>query len=210
MAKYVIFDDGKNGFDADPLDAEIELVRRRIGDGRRFDTIKIIGDGEETLFSLPNTNVFSVYVRDGEDLVPDSMFDVNSEAGKVVFYEPVALNTKYTITFGFAAFTDDQLQTMINMYGIEGAVIECLNGLLSDSARFYDYSQGQTSDKRSQIFDHLKDMLATAKAELAASTTSDLAIGNRNTGRRGKRYALDLTRDDTFSTPVDGYSSNNV
>ena len=191
-------------------ETQVEQVRRRIGDGKKSDTVQFTGNGAETLFSLPNQNVFSVQVYINSTLIAPEAYTVNGEAGKVIFIEAPEENSTIRIDFAYAGYTDEQIGKMVDDFGVEGAVIETLNGLLADSARFYDYSQGQTTDKRSQIFDHLKDLLATAKAELAASTTPDLAIGNRGTVGNGKRYALDLTRDDTFAKPVDGYSSNNV
>lgn len=59
------------------------------------------------------------------------------------------------------AFTDDELEDIWDeAAGVEReAVILCLEILLSDAAKFNDYTAGQTSEKRGEIFDHLKVML---------------------------------------------------
>lgn len=189
---------------------EIQQVRRRIGDSRKSDTVQFVGNGADTLYTLPNQNIFDVEVHINSTLVAKEAYTVNQEAGKVVFLDAPDEADVISITFAYAGYTDDQMSEMIDTYGVEGSVIETLNGLLADSARFYDYSQGQTTDKRSQIFDHLKDLLATAKSELVASTTPDMSIGNRYQSYSRKGYALDLSRDDGSGVPVNGYSSNNV
>lgn len=189
---------------------QIEQVRRGIGDSKKAEADRFVSDGFERLYSLAYKNVFDVKVYINSTLLDSAAYTVLGEVGKISFVEAQAVNDDILISYSYAGYTDEKIGELVDAFSVEGAIIEALKELLADSARFYDYSQGQTTDRRSQIFDHLKDLLALAKEDLRASTVSDVAIGNRHTGLAGGRGVLDLSRDDTFSEPVDGYSSNNV
>lgn len=85
------------------------------------------------------------------------------------------------------AFTDAEIQRQ--WYRVRGADDEVTQheatlalmarALLSNSAKLRDYSTGNTSEKMSQIFDHLKDIYAFYKKSLdrALGSNQDVAIG---------------------------------
>lgn len=58
-------------------------------------------------------------------------------------------------------FSDADLDTSWDDGGESrtGAVVECLQELLVNAAKFNDYTLGQTSEKKQQIFDNLRMML---------------------------------------------------
>lgn len=194
------------------LEENIDKVRRRIGDSKKSSSAKFKGDGSETVFSLGYNNVFDVKVYINSNLIAEAAYTVSHDVGNILTQEAPPAESDIYVTFSYAAYNDAQIQKMVETYGVEGAVIESLNELLADSARFYDYSQGQTTDKRSQIFEHLKDLLAMAKDDLAKSTQSDFAVGSRHhTHSSGCNHAEDLTRIDKFVlSNSDRLSSNNV
>ena len=179
--------------------SEIEQVRRRIGDSVKGNTEMQLGDGSTVLFGLAFKNVANVVIRKNAVVVPDTDYTVNSKSGQVVFNTAPAQNASLQFDYTYSAYTDQEISEMIDVYGVSGSVVECLNELLVDSARFYDYSQGQTTDKRSQIFEHLKTLLAKAEAD-AGISGGEVVFGKRHPeGLRGRPFGEDLSRSDKWS-----------
>lgn len=177
--------------------SEIEQVRRRIGDSVKSNTEMLAGDGTTVLFDLKFKNVWDAVVKIAG--VPTTDFTVNGKSGQIIFTTAPANKASIEVTYSYAGYTDDDINDMIGTYGVSGSVVECLNELLVDSARFYDYSQGQTTDKRSQIFDHLKTLLAKAEAE-AGLSGGEVVFGKRHPeGRCGRPMGIDLSRSDNWS-----------
>lgn len=85
------------------------------------------------------------------------------------------------------AFTDPEIQRF--WYRVRGADNEVIQheatlalmarALIGNSAKLRDYSTGNTSEKSSQIFDHLKDIYAMYKKSLerVQGTNKDVAMG---------------------------------
>lgn len=59
------------------------------------------------------------------------------------------------------------------------AVVLSIQMLLSDAARFNDYTAGQTSEKKQQVYDNLKDLL-TYWEDKAGVTSSIRIVGLRS------------------------------
>lgn len=177
--------------------SEIEQVRRRIGDSVKGNTEMLLGDGSTTLFDLKFKNVSNVVVRVSSIEVDN--YTVNGKSGQIVFTEAPADQASIQIDYTYSAYTDEEIADMVGQYGVSGTVVECLNELVVDSARFYDYSQGQTTDKRSQIFEHLQKLLASAKAD-AGLSGGEVVFGKRHPeGRAGRSFGEDLSRSDKWS-----------
>ena len=177
--------------------SEIEQVRRRIGDSVKSNTEIQVGDGSTVLFDLKFKNVWNAIVKVGGTAT--TAFTLNGKSGQIIFQTAPALEASIEITYDYAGYTDDDLSEMIGTYGVSGSVVECLNELLVDSARFFDYSQGQTTDKRSQIFDHLKTLLAKAEND-AGLSGGEVVFGKRHPeGRCGRPIGIDLSRSDKWS-----------
>lgn len=175
---------------------EISRVRRRIGDGVKSGLDRFASNGQQVEIQLEFKNVFDVAI-DGLD---PSDYTVNGAAGKVVLHEALAADTVKLISYKYAGYTDEQIVELIGNYGVEGAVVEALQELLVDSARLYDYQQGQTVDKRSQVFDHLKDLLKSAKDDFVATKSNGVRLGRRNPDERKPSVGrVDLSRDDKWS-----------
>ncbi len=93
-----------------------------------------------------------------------------------------------------AGFTDPQLDAIWVEAGgsMNKALFICFEELMIDAARFNDYTQNETQEKRSQIFDHLANKLvpyfkAKVEAEEAAADPTSTAIrivGTRVVPRR--------------------------
>ena len=178
---------------------EIEQVRRRIGDSVKGNTEMQVGDGSTVLFGLAFKNVANVVIRIATIEVQETAYTVNKKSGQIVFNEAPAENESIQFDYTYSAYTDEEISNMISVYGVQGSVVECLNELLVDSARFYDYSQGQTTDKRSQIFEHLKTLLAKAEAD-AGISGGEVVFGKRHPeGLKARPFGEDLSRSDKWS-----------
>lgn len=182
--------------------SEIEQVRRRIGDSVKSNTEVHQGDGSIILFKTDYQNIWNATVKVEGEEVPEGDFTVNGKSGQVIFKKAPDEGATVDITYSYAGYSDDDISGMIANYGVNGSVVECLNELLVDSARFYDYSQGQTTDKRSQIFDHLKTLLA--KAESDAGIGGEVVFGKRHT----EDVCSTSPREDLSRS--DKWSDNNV
>lgn len=179
---------------------EISRVRRRIGDSVKRTIQRFSGDGSETTFQLDFKNVFDVKVTINTVEIAPSEYVVSQESGLVLFTTAPAANDVIDVEASYAGYTDAMIVDLVQNYGVEGAIVEALQELLVDSARLYDYTQGQTTDKRSQVFDHLKDLLASAKADFVATSTNGVKLGRRQPMRAIRTSApIDLSRDDTWS-----------
>lgn len=66
-----------------------------------------------------------------------------------------------------AVFTDAELNRLYARAesSYEMAVASGFRQLMADAAKFNDYTAGQSSEKKSQVYDHLKDMYKTWAAE---------------------------------------------
>lgn len=95
-----------------------------------------------------------------------------------------------------AVFSDAELQrlyTRATTY--EGTVVYALRQLLVNAARFNDYTVGQTSEKKSQVFAQLKAMLAGWE-NIAGMGGGQLQTGTLDLG-------IDDDSTDTLSSRTD-------
>lgn len=80
------------------------------------------------------------------------------------------------------AFTDAELQRLYKRAGTYNkAVLMAFNQLISSTAKFTDYTQNDTQEKKSQVFDHLMD---TRKIWAA------LVEGESSTGGKKRQVAV--------------------
>lgn len=174
-------------------ETEIKAVRRKIGDSVKSERENVTGTGRNRIVKLQNNNVFAVFVT--IDDVETTGFTVHDTAGRIVFAVPPAEGSSVIIDYLYAAYTDAELQSLIDDYGVNGAAIACLEELLVDTARFYDFTQGETTEKRSQVFENLNKVLTQLKASVdtnpdGSNVSSGVVIGKRSVGgRRAVREA---------------------
>lgn len=179
---------------------DIAKVRRRIGDSAKSFVDRFEGDGSTTEYGLTYHNNFAVEVKVNGVVLAAENYTVVPSSGQILFNAAPAADAVVDVAYSYAGYTDAQLSALVDEYGADGAAIECLEELLADSARLYDYQQGQTVDKRSQVFDHLKELLASAKTAAGEDSSYGLVIGNRHPDEQVCRLPRrDLSRDDNFS-----------
>lgn len=179
---------------------QLKKLRRRIGDSSKKFVDRFEGDGSTTEYGLSYHNNFDVIVSINGAKRPEGDYKVVASSGQILFLAAPEADSVVDVEYSYAGYTDDQLKALIDSYGENGAAVECLEELLADSARLYDYQQGQTSDKRSQVFDHLKDLLASARETANGTKSYGLVFGTRHPDIRPIHAERpDLTRTDSWS-----------
>lgn len=164
--------------------SEIATLRRRVGDRTKAQRDIATGNGLDRTFHLQYDNVFSVLIQIGAAEVPSTDYSVDGPGGRVTFNIAPEEDAKVSFDYNYAAYTDEELTEIIDEYGLDGGTVAVLEELTADSARLYDYSQGETTNKRSQIFDHLTKLLTTYQAKaVAAKKGSGIRFGKRAAGR---------------------------
>lgn len=73
-----------------------------------------------------------------------------------------------------AVFTDAELERLFTRAGevYETAVLYAWRQLLAASTKYIDYRVAQTEEKRSQVYQHIKDMVAYWQGESDAATNT--------------------------------------
>ena len=182
--------------------AEISKVRRRIGDRVKNAVDVATGNGTDRVFNLRFNNVFDEVIKIN-NVEQTTGYTVNGSAGSVTF-DTAPGDVEVEMSYNYAAYTDTEIGGLIDSEGVGGAVMECLKELLADTARFYDYTEGQTTARKSQVFDHLKELLKTYNAENDTFVATDgsslggLTIGTRThrLDRKPSATTIDLTKED--------------
>ena len=97
-------------------------------------------------------------------------------------------------------FSDAELQRFYTRAGdtYAGAVVYALRQLLMNAAKFSDYTVGQTSEKKSQVFSQLRTMLAGWE-NIAGMGGGQLQTGTLDLG-------IDDDTDGTLTSRVDAWS----
>lgn len=178
--------------------ADIDQVRRSIGDTVKENVEQLTGDGLTLLFTLQYKNVQDVMVTvDGVIVTPDLIY---AGSGQIQLATAPVEGAKIIVTYEYSAFLDTVLASLIDGYSVDGAIVEALKDLLASASRRADYTQGQTNVKASQIFDNLKDLLAMYSPGGQFSTSSGLTVGRRVPQTRKRDVKpTDLSRSDSWS-----------
>lgn len=179
------------------------LTRKRIGDDRKSEVEVFEVNDTVTYITLSYTNatVYSL-VDASRGVVPleeDTDYTVNTESGVVsLLYAPD--ETKLTIEYYYYAFTDEELNMLIDAYGTNGACAEAIRWIIADASRLHDYSRGATSESLSQIIKNLQEMLKDYGALVESDTSNMKVLKRTNDYYRGtKTYQTDLSRDDSLN-----------
>lgn len=161
---------------------EIRKFRRRIGDKIKSDSDITEADGTTATFHLRFNNVFDVTVfQNGSST---TAFTVDGDSGTVTFDTTPAEGDKLQFDYKYAAYTDTEIETLVDENGFQDGVIEALTELMADSARLYDYSEGATDAKLSQVFDHLQKLLESYKSGTGFAASDGTDIGSVKVGKR--------------------------
>lgn len=181
---------------------ELELLRKMISDPLRRSYDSQEGDGSTVIYKLTHGNIsddsYTVYVNSVEvDETTD--YEIDQDEGVVTFVTPPPDGQDVEIKYQYAAFSDTELTNFLALDGsVQKSALRCLDILLWDSARRFDYISGQTEFKPSQVFDHLKDLRGIIEGKVNNEDYGGAAIVKRT-----NRYydntvtpSTDLSRDD--------------
>lgn len=163
---------------------DIATVRRKIGDRTKAQRDIATANGRDRVINLQYQNVFDVVVQVNEAEVTTG-FTLQSEAGRIVFDTAPTEGVPIVVDYLYAAFTNQEITDLLESEGgVKGAVIACLEELTVDTARFYDFTQGETTEKRSQVFDNLMDLLESYRKQKAADDEAERRGSGMKMGRR--------------------------
>ena len=185
----------------------LTLVRRRLGDSKKDETESFtLGEtGLSVQLQYEAPTIINVYDqhRAGSPLVLDTDYALNGNTLTLLYtpQEGAILTVVYTHT----AFSDDELNSLINDYGVNGAILEGVRWLMADSAKLYSYSRGATRESLNQVFRQLKELLHEYERlgnqldpNNKGETSTGVTISERSTQwyRGTTPRSQDLSRDD--------------
>lgn len=171
--------------------SDIATLRRRIGDRPKAQRDIATGNGADRSFHLQFENVYSVIVtiNDVEKAI-NIHYALDGPAGRIIFIDAPIADARVQIDYNYAAYTDQEITELVTETGsVDGATVAMLEELTADSARFYDFTQGETTNKKSQVFDHLVKLLERYQTAIANGGTgltkrrSGIRFGKRSSGR---------------------------
>jgi len=160
----------------------LQLLRKLLADPFKYAFDQQTGDGVTTVFKLSHERMqddtFQVFVDNSP--VQETEFTTDLERGMITFDTAPADKKEVEIKYYFAAFSDEELTEFLALANdrVYGAMITCIDILLADASRQFDYSSGQTEMKSSQVFKNLKDLRAMAEKNLS-KTAGGMKVVNR-------------------------------
>ena len=180
----------------------LELLRKQLSDPFKdgFDRQK--GDGEATLYKLSHGNVkddsYLVYVNNSLQ-TETTHYAIDQERGTITFVTAPGDEIEVEVTYQFSSFSDTELTNFFELDGsVDKALIRCIDILLVDSARYFDYSSGQSELKPSQIFKNLESLRKITKERLSEGQSGGVTVVTRSSPYFDSESAVetDLSRAD--------------
>lgn len=173
---------------------------------------EITGDNETIDYQLTHRPVKegSVEVSVNNDVQElDNDYTIELEEGILHFDATPANEVLIEVKYKYSTFSDEELTEFLALDGtVKKATIRCIEILLADAARMFDYTAGLTDIKASQVFNNLSKLLDRLKAEVA-SGNSTVTIMDRSShhygheagegdfiGAESRQTVGDLSKDD--------------
>lgn len=181
----------------------LELLRLELADPIKQGFDKQFGDGETVVYKLAHSNIIEgslqLSVDDAE--VADEDYEIDLRTGVITFDTAPANDKEIEAKYQFTAFSDEELNNFLALDGnsIPSVMVRCIDILLIDAAKRFDYSSGQTEMKASQVFQNLKDLREVFAGKVSSSQSSGGAIKASRTHKAYQstaRNVMDLSRAD--------------
>ena len=171
-----------------------DRFRRAVGDRIKADENIMVGNGATSEFQLRHSNVWDMTLY-FNGVSQSSGFTLDGGTGTIAFDTAPADAVEVTVTFKYAAYTQDEISSMVLAYGIDESIIVALEELLANTAKLRDYKEADSEVKNSQVFKNIKDLLAYHVGR-AASKSSGVTSARRinDNYQQTKTQAPDLTR----------------
>lgn len=183
----------------------IQQLRKKLADDYRYGNDVNTGDGSTLIFRLLHKNVrTSTIVTKVNDVlqVLDTDYTLDAERGIITFDSAPTLEHSIVVSYEYSAFSDDELNNILdgNNNDIPSSLLECIDILLMDASRRFDYSSGQTNYKPSQVFDNLTKMRLIIKGQVDSDSSGGLDMIDRiDDAYEGTvRASTDLSRYDNL------------
>jgi hypothetical protein len=172
---------------------DLEEIRNTIGDLFKTDVMSIIGITGSTVYALRRSKI----KEDSVVVTGATLASVDYDNATITL--TTAVDDVFQVTYQFSAFSDDELTAFIVKYGtVKNVALKCIEFLLADAARRYDYSTGLENVQPSQIFDHLKEL----RTIILEGNSSAMASGGAVFADRITEYHADK-EDGNYEGDVD-------
>lgn len=138
---------------------DLEVIRLNLADPYQLAFDENAGDGSTVKFRLSHKKVRDDSLVIAVDDLSTTDYTFDDGLGIVTFDNPPESDTTISMEYEYSAFSDEELEEFLDVEGsIDGAVLRCIEILLVDSARRFDYSAGRSELKPSQVFSNLKEL----------------------------------------------------
>lgn len=187
----------------------LEMIRKLLSDDYKLDFNEQVADGYSTIYRLSNERIkadsLTVTVDNGL-LSEDTDYTVDYERGILTFTVAPAVEKNIVSRYEHSTFSDTELANFYDeLQNNNQVVLRCIDILLFDSSRRFDYSSGQAEMKPDQVFRHLKELRAIlvnkikdeGQQESAAKYGGTVAVvGKYNKDYVTEEKTTDLSRFD--------------
>lgn len=179
---------------------DLQLLRLDVADPYKYGFDEQTGDGATTQFRLSHSKIkassYKVFV-DNTLMTETSQYAIDADAGLLTMVTAPA-DTKIVRTeYQFTAFSDAELTEFLSIDGgVTQAAIHCLDILLFDSARRFDYVAGDSELKPSQVFAHLKDLRKILQEKLSQASGGAVMGVRLHEDRDRRVQTVDISRRD--------------
>ncbi len=171
--------------------SEIKQIRRNIGDTPKLYTEHITVTSSTTyIYKLQHKNL-SNYIQveiNGNLLNPTTDYTVDKPNGVLTISNSVvlAVNDLLTVLYDYTSLQDTEIEEAFNLSGgtIDSASLMCIDWILADAVKLYDYTIESEDMKLSQVVKHLQDLREIYRKKVEEEkqkATSQIKICTYNT-----------------------------
>lgn len=180
--------------------SNLELLRKEIADSFKYAFDTQVGDGETSTFKLSHGNVkdYVVYIN-GDEKTEETDYTIDKERGILTFTDIPIDGAEIEVKYYYSAFSDEELTEFLTLENnnVIRAALRCIDILLVDSSRCFDYASGQTEMKPSQVFNQLKEVRKIFRQKIGESNSQMRIINRSSPFYKHRRYVeTDLSRKD--------------
>lgn len=153
----------------------LEKVRNVIDDHVSIGLGSEMSVGGVQLFQLNSRNVWNLTVKDKDgNVVAAEGYTLFPQSGQIKGTFPEG---ELTFEYEHAAFTDDEITDYLTeLGGVTATAVACVRILLASASKRFDYKAGIKDIKASQVFDNLKELLASLQDQLTDEDNSSVGL----------------------------------
>lgn len=176
---------------------DLEKIRKKLADPYKNGNDSMTVDEETTLYQLSHHPIREgsvVVTVENVEKALETDYSINYDTGLLTFVEAPTDEQLIEVVYEYSVFSDDELQEFLDEYGtVDKVILECLEILLVDAARRFDYAAGLTDVKASQVFDHIEKLIAYYKGKATSGTSAPTGIRRAN-----RHYGYNQSDPDAF------------